>query len=65
MKKSDEYLFDTIKNIGVGVIVASLLGILLSEKPIADWRLTYIFIWGIMIDAGGYVLLRQQEDNEE
>jgi len=65
MKKSDEYLFDTIKNIGVGVIVASLLGILLSEKPIADWRLTYTFIWGIMIDAGGYVLLRQQEDNEE
>jgi len=65
MKKSDEYLFDTIKNIGVGVIVASLLGILLSEEPIADWRLTYTLIWGIMINVGGYVLLKQQEENEE
>jgi len=63
MRKSEEYYFDTVKNVGVGLIVASGVAFFLQpQAPILS--LIAMLLSGIFVNAYGYHLLARRDREE-
>ncbi|RLB14508.1 MAG: hypothetical protein DRG82_13635 [Deltaproteobacteria bacterium] len=61
LKKSEEYLFDTVKNVGIGLIVSALIGILFGANTVRTYRLILVLLLGIMGNMGGFLALKGKE----
>ncbi len=55
LRKSTGYLLDTLKNVGVGLIVSGVLGIIFKTGD--SHELTLTVFWGIGINISGFLTL--------
>ena len=63
MRKSDEYYYDSIKNVGVGLVVAAGVAFFLQpEAPVVS--LISMLVCGILVNASGYYLLARRNEEE-
>ena len=63
MRKSEQYYFDTVKNVGVGLIVASGVSFFLQpDAPILS--LIALLFCGICVNGYGYHLLARRDKEE-
>jgi len=53
------YITDVLKNVGIGIIVASLLGLFLNPQNVPIWKLIYTLFFGILLTVDGYVILKE------
>ena len=61
MRKSEEYLFDTVRSVGISLMVSALIGMLLRVDHTQPLRLIMVFLLGIIENIAGYLALRARE----
>ena len=60
MRKSEEYYYDSVKNVGVGLVVAAIVAFFLQPE-LSLSSLIAMLVCGIIINIYGFLMLRYFE----